>query len=84
MLPVAFRLFSAPRPHRIVSTAPNLRNDETPGHEAYPLGYSFYTGVRRRSDGGSELYALRCPDESGTLLSNCLVIPPSVAVGYVR
>ena len=31
MLPVAFRLSSAPRPHRIVSTAPNLRNDETPG-----------------------------------------------------
>src|SRR5258708_39624645 len=31
MLPVVFRLSSAPRPHRIVSAAPNLRNDETPG-----------------------------------------------------
>ena len=31
MLPVAFRLSSAPRTYRIVSTALNLRNDETPG-----------------------------------------------------
>jgi hypothetical protein len=28
--PVAFRLSSAPRADRIVSAAPNLRNDETP------------------------------------------------------
>lgn len=31
MLPVAARLSSAQRPHRIVSAAPNLRNDEAPG-----------------------------------------------------
>jgi hypothetical protein len=39
MLPVAFRSCSAPRPHRIVSSAPNLLNDETPGL-ARPLLYS--------------------------------------------
>src|SRR5580692_1957100 len=35
MLPVAFRLSSAPRPPRIVSAAPFLRHDETLGARAF-------------------------------------------------
>src|ERR1017187_9140572 len=40
MLPVAFRLSSAPLPHIIVSAAPNLPNDETPRTRASNCAFS--------------------------------------------